>query len=292
VARVAGRADFRRPRPDAITPGRRRSRRRVVVPSRGEEDAMIDPSAVPAGAPEEGAGPLGLAVVPAILTSPGGAFRRLARDPQWIGPFAAAVVLVAIGAWIALPATLEFSAQTADATMSRMGLSDEQRAEALARMPDPDDRSPGVLLRNVGGSALAMVAFGFLGAGILHGIARLAGRTPTFRRTLALFSAGYVVSGLGGLVKSGLIAASGTVEVTLGPGALLGDLPFHSVPAILLDLFDVFSLWSLAVLTIGGAVLWGTTRKSAFAVCGTFWLVKAFFTVGGRLVGAWMIGAL
>ena len=70
------------------------------------------------------------------------------------------------------------------------------------------------------------------------------------------------------------------------------DSPFHSVPAILLDLLDVFSLWNLAVLAIGAAVLWGTTRKSAFAVCGTFWLVKAFFTMAGRLFGAWIMGAI
>lgn len=240
---------------------------------------------------EEGAGPLGLAVVPAVLVSPESAFRRLARDPQWIGAFLLVAVLVAIGAWIALPATLEFSAETAEGTMARLGLSEEQRAEALAGMPGPDDRSPGVLFQNVGGSAIAVIVFGFAGAGILHAIARIAGRSPTFRQTLALFAAGYVVTGLGALTKSALIAASGTVEVTLGPGAVL-DLPFHSVPAILLDLFDVFSLWNLAVLTIGGAVLWGASRKSAFAVCGTFWLVKAFFTVAGRLAGAWMMGAI
>ena len=245
-----------------------------------------------AGTIEAGVGPLGLAVIPAILVAPENAFRRLARNPQWTGTFLVVAVLTALGAWVALTATLEYSAQTAEAAMARMGLSEGQRAEALAKLPDPDDRSPAVVIKNVGLAPVLAIVFGIVGALILHLIAKIAGRSPTLRSSLALFGAASVVSGLGALVKSGLIAASGTVEVTLGPGAAVPDLPFHSVPAILLDLFDVFSLWNLALLTIGAAVLWGTTRKSAFTVCGTFWLVKAFFLVAGRLIGAWIMGAI
>jgi hypothetical protein len=203
---------------------------------------MTQPTEVSGTAmPGPGVGPLGLAIIPAVLVAPENGFRGLARDPQWIGPFVVVALLVAIGARLALPATLEFSAQTAEATMARMGLSEEQRAEAVTRIPSPDDRSPKVLLQNVGLAPVLSVLFGVVGALILHLIAKIAGRSPTFRSSLALFGAASVVSGIGALVKSGLIAASGTVEVTLGPGAALPDFPLHSVPAILLDLLDVFS---------------------------------------------------
>jgi hypothetical protein len=245
----------------------------------------------PDAPPPADPGPLGLGVIPDILLAPGRAFARLAARPRWVGPFAAALVLAALGGWLSLSAVLDYSAEAAEAMMTRMGAPEEARAEALARMPDADDRSAKVLLQNVGGAALLTGVFGLLGAGVLHLIARIAGRVPTFRQTLALFSGAFVVTGLGALVKGALIASAGSVEVTLGPGALFPDLAYHSLPAILLDLLDVFSLWNLALLTIGGAAVWGAARGTSLGICGTYWLLKAVVVAGGRALQAWMTGA-
>ncbi|MFN8176493.1 MAG: YIP1 family protein [bacterium] len=250
---------------------------------------MTEQTTVPGSATREaGSGPLGLGVVPLLLVSPVEAFRRLAREPRWIGPFVLGVLLVTIGMWLALTVTLEASAQKAEQIMGKLGVPEAKRTEALANLPSPDDRSAAVLIRNVAVPGLIVVAFGFLMAGVLHLFVRLSGRTPAFRQTLTLFSAGFVVVALGDLVKSALMAASGTMEVTLGPGALIPDLRYDSVPSILLDFLDVFSVWNLVLLTIGGAVLWGTTRRASFGICGTFWLLKGLLVVAGRLFGAWL----
>lgn len=234
----------------------------------------------------------GAAVVPDLILAPRRAFERLAAAPRWIGPMIVGLVLVTVAAWVALPVTLDFSYESAAATLERMGVPEVDRVEALARMPDADDRSPRVLAQHVGGGMVGAAVFAFVGALLLHGIARAAGLAPARRATLALFFGAYVVSALGALVKASLMAAAGTIEVTLGPGALLPDLAYHSVPAILLDLFDVFSLWNLALLGIGAQGMWRVARGTAFGICGTYWILKAVGVAGSRAFASWMLGAL
>ena len=107
---------------------------------------MTQPTEVSGTAmPGPGVGPLGLAIIPAVLVAPENAFRRLARDPQWIGPF---VVSGAAGrdrrtGW-RCPRRLEFSAQTAEATMARMwsvGGGSEARSDG-PRCPAPTIAAP------------------------------------------------------------------------------------------------------------------------------------------------------
>lgn len=247
------------------------------------------PSPPPAGSPKD-SGPAGLGIFPDLLWAPAAAFGRLAAAPRWVGPFLVVLLLHALGAWTALPTLLELQIDSAESMMDRLNLPDEEREKALADLPDPDDRSAGVVLRNVGSSVLGVAALGLAGAGLVHLLVRVLGHAGTFRMALALFWAAAVASALGALVKYGLMQAAGTMEVTLGPGALFPDLPYHSAPAILLDLLDVFSLWNLALLGIGASVMYRIPRGAAFTVAGIYWLVKAVFTGGSRFFLAWMMG--
>jgi hypothetical protein len=251
---------------------------------------MSTTTAAPDGA---ALGPLGIGAVRGVLFSPASTFAALAKRPQWLGPFLFVLACVIAGSWISLGTTLEFSREAAASAMDRMGVPEADRDEALARMPDADDRSPGTLAQHVGGGAGTLVVFFFLGAGLLHALTRLAGQPVEFRSTLALYSAAHVIEGLGHLVKSALMQASGTVEIALSPAALLPeDVGFHSRRAILLDLLDVFSVWNLLVLVVGARAMWGAARPAAIGICGTYWVLKALFIAGARIFGAWMMGML
>lgn len=237
-------------------------------------------------------GPGAWKAFPGVLAAPARTYGALAARPQWIGSLVLSLVLTAIASWVSLGPTLELALDSAEATMERFGLPEEERERALAEIPSPDDRSPRVLGQHIGGGVVALAVFGFLGAAVLHAIARFAGRPATFRTTLALFMPALALSCFGSLAKAGLMAASGTVEVTLGPGALLPDLGYHSPAGIFLDLFDVFSIWSLVVLVLGAERLYGVTRGAALGICGSYWGIKAVFVAGVRLFGAWMVGAV
>jgi hypothetical protein len=239
-----------------------------------------------------GLGVGGWQAFPGVVVAPAATYAKLAQRPQWIGSFVLGLIMVAASAWVSLTPTLEVSYDSAESTMQRLGLPDEERERALAEMPAADDRSPRVLGQYVGGAMISLAIAAFLGAAVLHGIARFSGRPATFGTTLALFMPAWTISCLGSLVKAALMAASGTVEVTLGPGALVPDLPYHSLGSILLDLLDVFSIWNLVVLVLGAERLYGATRNGARGISGTYWGIKALFVAGIRLFGAWMLGAL
>ncbi len=247
-----------------------------------------DPAAPPAAGPD--AGPWGLGILPELFWAPSAAFGRLAVRPAWLGPFLLVLVLHAAGAWIALPTVLQIQIESTESMMDRLGLPDAEREAALAGLPDPDDRSPGVILRNVGSGVLGVAALGTVGALLIHLLVRVLGHPGTVRMAFALFWAAAIASGLGALVKYGLMQAAGSMEVTLGPGALFPDLPYHSAPSILLDLLDAFSLWNLALLGIGASVMYRIPRGAAFTVAGIYWLFKAVFTAGSRFLVAWMMG--
>lgn len=248
-----------------------------------------DPAApAPPAGPD--AGPWGFGILPGILWAPSAAFQRLAVRPAWLGPFLLVLVLHAAGAWMALPTVLEIQIDSTESMLDRLGVPEADREAALASLPDPDDRSAGVILKNVGSGVLGVAALGTVGALLIHLLARGLGHAGTFRMALALFWAAAIASGLGAFVKYGLMQAAGTMEVTLGPGALFPDLPYHSAPSILLDLLDIFSLWNLALLGIGASVMYRIPRGAAFTVAGIYWLFKAVFTAGSRFFVAWMMG--
>jgi hypothetical protein len=180
---------------------------------------------------------------------------------------------------------------TTETALDRLGLPEADRERALAELPAPDDRSAGVLAQYLGGGVGTVAVFGFLGVVLLHWIARLAGRPAAFRASLALFWPAFALSSVGSLVKAALMAGSGTVEVTLGPGALFPDLAYHSPGAIFLDLFDLFSVWNLVVLVLGAERIYGVTRGGALGICGSYWGIKALLVAGTRLFAAWMVGA-
>jgi hypothetical protein len=96
----------------------------------------------------------------------------------------------------------------------------------------------------------------FLGALLFHVLASAFGAEPRFSQTLGLFSLAHLASAAGALAKGALVRASDTIEVTLGPGALVPGVPFESGLGIFLDLFDVFSILNAVLLAIGARVVY------------------------------------
>lgn len=248
------------------------------------------PRAEGSAAAPVGAG--GLAAVPELLWAPARAFARLAATPAWVGLLALYALLYAGGSAIALRATQDFQIESTERMLDRMNVPDDARADALSKLPEPGDTSAPVLFKSLGGAALGAAIAGLVGALVILALLRIMGHTLGFTRVLALFFGAGVATGLGALIRGAVMAAAGTVEISLGPGALFPDLPFHSPLAILLDQFDPFSLWNVALLGIGLGVMNRMGRGAAFGIAGTYWIAKGVLLGGLRLGVSWMMGSL
>ena len=234
----------------------------------------------------------GLSLVPALFSSPSRAFGRLAADPRWIGNGVLVLVLFALAMWVQLPQQLDLTEEITIASLEKFNAPEEAIDEALARLPDPDDIGPGEVLRQLRNAFIPVLFVVLIGGSVFHLLARIGGVAARWKMSVSIVTLAYVVSALGALVKAGVVRASDTMQVTMGPGAFVPGLDFHSIPAITLDLFDVFSLWGLYLMATGARVAFRTTPGGAWGIAGTYWILKSLVVFGFRTFTAWMMGTL
>jgi len=240
-----------------------------------------DPAAtrVPgAGVPDTPPGDGFLARLVAVFAAPGKAMAWVRAQPRWL--VAGLVIMVVSGLFaaatmhIAGPEQLEIMKET------RLGqmMGPEQLAEQLARAENPTPLKR--VTQFVSGAAGVWVAT-FIAGLVFLLFTRLAGGAGTFKQVMGVvFWAGIISAGLGALVRLPLVLAKGSVvEVSTGLGVLVEPDPL-SLPFQLLSIFDVFSLWALAVTTIGFEKVHGFTRGKAAVVTVVPWLLMSFVMLG------------
>lgn len=195
------------------------------------------------------------------FVSPGELFAGFGERPPWVGPLLiATVVTVAVFALVPEEIFLE---------QIREQLRDAPRG---AGAPDPE-----TLLGFARVAALATAAFSapitaLLVAGVLTLIFRVfMGGTATFRRHLGVAAHASLIPALGALLTLPLWIATGNLQTRLSLALLTPFLQPDSFLYRLLQGLEVFTLWWIAVLALGAAVLnrnigWGKAFAILFAV--------------------------
>ena len=240
------------------------------------------------GRPPDG----GLGAVPLLLSSPAAAFARLRARPQWWGLLALCAAAAGLAGWIALPQMLEEEARVMADVVERFDMPPDQAEKLLATVTDPEDVGASELFQRVGGAVLSTAVALFVGLVAFHWIARASGCEPMFRQSGAVFFLAAVASAAGALLKGVLIRVTGSIGVTLGPGALVPGLEPESAAAAFLDLLDVFSLVNLWLLATGVGVVFGAARGTAWVVAGAYWILKSIVVFVMVLFRVWLAGNL
>lgn len=234
----------------------------------------------------------GIEAVPLLFSSPSAAFARLRDRPRWIGLLLLCAVSAAVSAWIALPPTLEEEADVMRGVVERFDLPPEQAEEMMARVTSPEDVGAGELVKRIGGAFVATAAVLLIGMLVFHLIARISGPDPAIGQSAAIYLLAAVASAVGSLVRGTLIRVSGSVDVTLGPGALLPGMDPASVTAAFLNVFDVFSVLNLWLLATGLRVVLGASAGTAWAASGAYWILKSLLVFSMMLFRVWISGNL
>jgi hypothetical protein len=116
------------------------------------------------------------------------------------------------------------------------------------------------------------------------------GARTRFSATLGMFCLANVVLALGNVVQAVVVSAADSIEVTLGPGALLPDLDIFSPAGIFLDAFNIFGIWFLFVFVKGLRGVGGLQGGTAWAAGGTYWALRALFLASTKVFVAWSRG--
>lgn len=231
-----------------------------------------------------------LAAAPLLLGAPSRAFEAIRERPGWVGAFLLGLALVTVSTWIQLPQILREQVTATRAVLEKMDMPEEEVAKAIERIPDPDNLSGGEFAQQVLIPVPILVAFFFLGAFVFHLIVRAFGAEPRFPQTLGVYALAALAPSVGAVVKAALVRATDSLQVSLGPGALLPGISFDSPTGIFLDLFDVFSIANAILLAIGARIALGATPSAARGAAIANWTLQSIVVFLLRFLQTWISG--
>lgn len=241
---------------------------------------MTEPTAEPQGglADSPWGRPLG------VLVSPQATFRSLAARPSWLPPLLILLVLFVAAQALAMQ-RIDMEAVVRDAMEKQNQPIDEEQIATYAAM-----QSKVGLACNVVIFPAALLAL----AAIFWGLANVAGGEIDFKRSLAVTAHGLMPNAVSSLLTIPVILGRQEIDVAEAQHGLLAShlaaFAPEDAPAWLVALLarvDVFSLWSLALLVVGFAVVARLSKGAAVGVVALLWLLWIGLMVGVAAMG-WM----
>jgi len=201
-----------------------------------------------------------------IFINPLKTFESLNRRPTWLIPMLIVLAVVAISVQITY--TIQIDAQF-EALKNNSNMSSEQLNTQMQWVED----NP-VLHRVItSGAALFFVTvvyyfilsliFYFVGSVILGG-------DCTYKKVLSLWSWTALIGIAETIVTVPLILAKGSI-VKLSPALLLSSDALDSTLYVLLSQFNFFTIWQLAVLAYGFALIYKFSQAKGFIAIGALW---------------------
>lgn len=241
---------------------------------------MTEPTVEPQGALADNpwGRPLG------VLVSPQATFRSLAARPSWLPPLLILLLLFIAAQALAMQ-RIDMEAAVRDAMEKQNQPIDEEQVATYAAM-----QSKIGLACNVVIFPAALLAL----AAIFWGLANVAGGEIDFKRSLAVTAHGLMPNAVSSLLTIPVILGRQEIDVAEAQHGLLASHLAAFAPAdapawlvALLARVDVFSLWTLALLVVGFAVVARLSKGAAVGVVALLWLLWIGLMVGVAAMG-WM----
>ena len=207
------------------------------------------------------------------------ALRQGFRSRAWLA-LGLTLVLALIGTAVCLPVNVEYNIEQ----MQRQGSAGGD-PEAQAKMVEMFRGPVGYVV--FGGSWLVMIVIGMaLVTGGLHLGQLLLSGAARFGQVLAVTVYASVVGfGVGTLLKGILIRLKGSLEVSLGLGAVLSSRSFYDPLRSVLDMVDFFSLWAAWSAGVALAVSARLSKGAGLGVSLVVYVVLMGIGTAMRIIG-------
>ncbi|MBB6217600.1 hypothetical protein HNQ80_003723 [Anaerosolibacter carboniphilus] len=124
----------------------------------------------------------------------------------------------------------------------------------------------------------------FVKSVVVHIISRITGGKGKFKTVLSVVGYGYLINFLGEGIRTVITMITKNYVVYTSPAVLLPDAAQGTALHTLLSALDVFSIWYLAIVTIGLSYVHQMSRKKAGAIVFGSWLLVVMFSVGSALM--------
>jgi hypothetical protein len=196
-----------------------------------------------------------------IFLSPMRVFESIKAKPTWIIPFVILLLATAVTSYVATPLAMEMQKQQ---IMTSDKYTPEQREQAVQQMET--FKGIGSVFGVVGGLFGAAVVVFLTAAVIMLMGSVIFGGTAKFMVLVSLASLTSMVSVLGQIVKTPLMAMKQTMDIRTSLAVLLPGNDIQSLAYTLLNsLTDVFFVWQIILLIAGVAVIYKFSNGKAAA---------------------------
>ncbi|HEX8173459.1 MAG TPA: Yip1 family protein [Thermoanaerobaculia bacterium] len=224
--------------------------------------------------------------VTGVLFSPGETFDDIARKPDIVAPLLLLLALTILVTVVMVPRIDFESAFRTQMERSNRDMS-PQDMERAAKF----GKAIGTTMAYAG--PVLSVIFWAIIAGVLLLAFRLLGGEGTYAQAFSVTLYSWLPLAIGGIVVAIVILARGTlVDPTTIPTlvksnpAFLVDNRDNPVAFAFLSSLDVFTIWSVALLSIGFAALSRFSRAKSAAIVVTLWLAVVIVKAGFAALGA------
>lgn len=221
-----------------------------------------------------------------VYFSPRKAFTAVARRPMWVIPFVLLIVLSSVASYISGPINQDYMAQRIE------------QSETI-----PEDRKAEILEGMTEGGSLVRQAMRVGGGAVVAGIMMLAmGGFFLIINNLILGGTARYAQGLGAaayvclawipslIIKTPLIIAQRTINVSMGPAALLPPESEGSIMWAALTRIDIFGIWQIILSCIALSCIGGYSAKKASSAVVPLWLIYSIVVTAVTWFGYKQLG--
>jgi len=197
-----------------------------------------------------------------IFTAPAKAFASIDLSPSWIIPLTLILAVNLVFVYFANDIILEETLVQQEEAMMERGMDAEQIDAALTQVESWTPISVWVLSIIGPPIILAIVSGVFLFVGNVI----LGGKT-SFKKVLSVTAWSWLIFSLAGLVMLPLVLSQETMQISFSLATFMSEESKNTFLYLFLQKIEVFTIWWIAVYSIGLGVIYKTkTQKMATAV--------------------------
>ncbi|MFL6247915.1 MAG: Yip1 family protein [Thermoanaerobaculia bacterium] len=223
-----------------------------------------------------------------VLFAPAETFQEIVRRPDVIGPLLIIVIFGYISTAVIIP-KIDFESMMAQQAeqMSKQGrtMSEDQRAQ-MQRITMASVKVFSWVL------PVLMVAWYAIVAGVLLLAFRLMGGEGNFMQAFSVTLYAWMPMVLLGILTTIIVIARGTFDPVTAATLVKSNLAFlvdmKEQPLLfsLLSSFDLFTIWTIALLVVGFAIMARVSKGKAAAIVVSLWMAVVVVKLGFAAIGA------
>jgi hypothetical protein len=219
-----------------------------------------------------------------VLLAPAETFEEIARRPDVLVLFLLLVIIGFISAVVMMP-HVDMVSGAREALEARGNMSQEDIERALRFTA-----AIGKAMTYI--SPILSACIYFIMAGILLIAFRLIAGEGTYKQSLSVTLYSWLPQIIYTIILAAIVASRGTVQAELMGGTVLSNLAFltefkeHRVLYAFLSSIDLFTIWTVVLMTIGMAAVSRLSRARSATIVISLWVMMIIVKVGFAALGA------